>query len=142
MSGLRNFDDTLLPNSVLSTFAFCPRRYYLLNIEYNSKYYGNEFTEEGKLSHDNVHASKIERRKTLVKVNNMQIYSKILHLIGYCDTVEFYQNSTASYIPFLKNNYDIVVVEHKRNELCFNDCDIIQLNSVFKLEIDNRNLIV
>ena len=71
MSGLKNFDDTLLPISALSTFAFCPRRYYLLNIKYNSKYYGNEFTEQGKLNHDNVHTSKIERRKTLVKVNNM-----------------------------------------------------------------------
>ena len=129
MSGLKNFDDFLIPISSLSTYVFCKRRYYLLNVECNDRFYGNELTAKGKVEHQTVHQSKIEKRKSFVKVHDMQVYSKKLSLIGKCDTVEFYQNSTGAYIPFLDNNYDIVVVEHKRQELDFNDCDIMQITA-------------
>ena len=86
-------------------------------------------TELGKISHTTVHNSKIEKRKNFIKVHDLQVYSKKLSLIGKCDTVEFYQNSTASYIPFLNGNYDLTIVEHKRNPLDFNDCDIVQITA-------------
>ena len=129
MSGLKNFDDFLIPISSLSTFTFCPRRYYLLHVECNDSDYGNSLTELGKISHTTVHNSKIEKRKNFIKVHDLQVYSEKLSLIGKCDTVEFYQNSTASYIPFLNGNYDLTIVEHKRNPLDFNDCDIIQITA-------------
>jgi CRISPR-associated exonuclease Cas4 len=129
MSGLQNLDDNLISISSLSSFVFCKRRHYLLNVECNDTYYGNELTALGKAEHENVHASKIEKRGSFVKVHNMQVYSEKLSLIGKCDTVEFYKNSTGPYISFLDGNYDFVIVEHKRKELDFNDCDIIQITA-------------
>ena len=67
MSGLKNFDDFLIPISSLSTFTFCPRRYYLLYVECNDSDYGNGFTELGKISHTTLHDSKIEKGRTLLK---------------------------------------------------------------------------
>lgn len=129
MSGLKNFDDDLIAISSIASYTFCPRRYYLLNIECNNTNYGNELTAKGKAEHQTVHEAKIERRKSLIIVHDMQVFSKSLGIIGNCDTVEFYKTSTGSYVPFLNGTYEFTVVEHKRKEIEWNDCDIMQITA-------------
>ena len=129
MSGLKNFDDNLIQISSLQTYNFCPRRYYLLNIECNDINYGNELTVKGSIEHSNVHKDKIEKRGNFVKITDMQVNSQKLGIIGKCDVVEFYKNETGTYIPFLDGNFDIIVIEHKRSELKTDDSDLLQLTA-------------
>lgn len=98
-------------------------------MECNNNLFGNHLTALGQIEHDTVHSNNIERRGAFIKIHSMQVFSKNLGIIGQCDTVESYKNSTASYIPFLKGNYEMVVIEHKRRELSICDCDIIQITA-------------
>lgn len=115
-------EDKYIGISMLSQYYYCKRRAGLLLLE--KDFQDNIYTIKGNQLHQKVHQQKIERRKKFIKVFELNVYSKILNLNGYCDVVEFNEIENGVYIPFLNNKYDIYPIEFKngvkRDELEYN----------------------
>lgn len=108
--------------SSISEFYYCKRRFYLRFIEQQNC--ENQYITEGIIGHKNTHLSNIEKRKNLIKVSNMDIYSQKNNIIGKCDMVEFTKSPNGVKIDFLDGIYNIYPIEYKhgivRNEKEYN----------------------
>lgn len=102
--------------SIISDFYFCPRRFFLRNLEQQTKPI-NEIMIEGTYQHKAVDTFKIETRHDTVKVTAFHIYSKLLDLTGICDTIYFYRNPLGTCINFLKDKFIIEPVEYKHGKV-------------------------
>lgn len=107
--------DDYIPLSYIAQYGYCPRRAALLMLE--QCWNENEYTAQGRAEHENVHDSRIEKRDSIIKLYETQLYSDTLKLIGKSDCIEFTQNKKGTYIQELKGCYDIYPVEYKHGKL-------------------------
>lgn len=108
-------EDNLINISSLSEYAYCPRRFYLRYIE---KVEGiNEYMVDGTIRHNNIHNSKIEKRKSFIKMMNMSLHSHNYSLIGKSDLIEFTKSNSGTFVPLLEDNFNIYPVEYKHGKV-------------------------
>ena len=92
--------------SWLSEYDYCPKRFYLKVIEQINGF--NEYIAEGISDHHAVNVPKTERRKNLIRVMSMPVYSKQYNLYGICDCVEFIEDITRARIPGIGDTYMLI----------------------------------
>lgn len=107
--------DDYIPLSYIAQYGYCPRRSALLMLE--QCWSENEYTAEGRLEHDRVHTTRIERRAEKVNLYEISLYSDKLCLFGKCDCLELTQDKSGPYIDLLKERYTIYPVEYKHGRL-------------------------
>ena len=101
--------------SWLSEYDYCPRRFWLKAIERQEG--DNQYTAEGSIAHQYVHATRIEKRHDQIKVTGLRIHSETYNLYGFCDNVEFQIDSEGVLIPFLGEKCRVTPVEYKHGKL-------------------------
>lgn len=107
-------NDTDILISWLSEYEYCPRRFYLKTYE---KIDGqNIYLAEGTADHTSVHAGKIQKRRDVITVMGLYVYSGSLGLRGICDMVEFKKSRSGVYVPFLDECCEITPIEYKHGK--------------------------
>lgn len=85
-------------------------------------------TAEGRLIHERAHdATFIEKRRGLISVRDMRIFSGSLGISGACDVVEFISDENGIPINGREGKYKIRPVEYKHGEPKGDNCDELQL---------------
>jgi CRISPR-associated exonuclease Cas4 len=119
-------EDDLIPISALQHVLFCERQYALIYLE--QVWEENQFTAEGKVLHERVHAEHHEFRRSFRQEYDMAVRSLEWGLIGKCDLVELWLSDDGK----VKR---VSPVEFKRGRQKANDVDRVQLCAqVFCLE--------
>jgi CRISPR-associated exonuclease Cas4 len=76
----------LIPISLLSQYAYCPRSAWLY---YNTgAFKENQYTVDGELVHRRVHTAGTDQREGRKQLRRVSLYSRRLGLIGYADLIE------------------------------------------------------
>ena len=109
------YENTEILISWLSEYSYCKRRFYIKVMENNSGI--NQFIAEGIIDHKSVDKSAIERRRSLVKVTRLNVYSNEYHLKGVCDNVEFLRDEAGGWVDFLAGKYIPVPIEYKHGKI-------------------------
>jgi len=78
--------DIIVPISALNHFCYCPRRCWLIFVA--GEFEDNEYTVEGSLGHQKVHAGQIERHSERTQFHHIYLYSVNFGLSGYADIIE------------------------------------------------------
>lgn len=110
--------------SSISNYYFCPRRFYLNNIEETLPLEDNTLMIEGEIQHKNAHAIKAERRNDYIKVSNMTLFSSKYNISGKSDIVEFWKDD--EYGVFIKefNSKNVIIpIEYKHGVINRDDRD-------------------
>lgn len=138
MEGIMYSEDDLLMISSLQHLLFCERQFALIHLE--QQWLENEYTAEGEMLHEHVHAEGHESRGKLKQEYAMPLRSLEYGLIGKADLVEL------RFSP-QKQLLEAVPVEFKRGKAKENDCDKAQLfaqalclNEHYNLEIPKGQL--
>ncbi|MEA5012889.1 MAG: CRISPR-associated protein Cas4 [Angelakisella sp.] len=104
-------DQDFFALSLISQYGYCPRRAGLIFNE--QVWQENAETAAGRAQHQNVHDCRVEKRGSLVKLYEHQVYSKTLKLIGKCDCIEATEQHDGCLIPFLEKYYHLYPIEYK-----------------------------
>jgi CRISPR-associated exonuclease Cas4 len=118
-------EENFLALSGLQHFAFCRRQWALIHIE--QAWQENLLTTEGGFLHDRVHKADLEKRRNIIIVRSMPVFSSALGIRGVCDVVEFHRNSKGVVLHDQKERYRPVPVEYKRGRPKEQDADLLQL---------------
>jgi len=113
-------EDDLIPLSGLQHLLFCERQCALIHIE--QVWAENQFTAEGRIMHERVHAADRESRGTVRIEYAMPLRSLRLGLIAKADVVEFHRDTESSddiWLPY--------PVEYKRGKPKKDNSDKVQL---------------
>ena len=119
-------EEDFLQLSGLQHFVFCPRQWALIHVE--KQWSENLRTTEGKLLHENAHNTDFrERKKNVVIVRGLAIFSRKLGLSGQCDVVEFHKKADGVELQGEKGTWLPFPVEYKRGHPKEHLADEIQL---------------
>lgn len=114
--------------SGIQHFAFCRRQWALIHIE--QQWEENVRTFEGKIMHDNAHDPDFrEKRKDVLTIRAMKIFSRTMGISGECDVVEFHQNDEGITLQGYEGKYCVIPVEYKRGAPKQHDADKLQLTA-------------
>lgn len=113
-------EDDLLPLSGLQHLLFCERQCALIHIE--QVWAENQFTAEGRIMHERVHAADRESRGAVRIEYAMPLRSLRLGLIAKADVVEFHRDT-----EFPGNIWRPFPVEYKRGKPKKDNSDKVQL---------------
>ncbi len=120
-------EDYLLLSGI-QHFAFCRRQWALIHIE--QQWEENVRTFEGKVMHDNAHNPDFrEKRKEVLTVRAMKIFSRSMGVSGECDVVEFHQSKSGITLHGYDGMYIVVPIEYKRGSPKKHDADELQLTA-------------
>lgn len=118
-------EENLITISSLSLFAYCKRRYYLMQLEQQNV--DNIYVIEGRIQHKEVHTSQIKNQGNFIEVTNMQIFSDNYDLIGKTDLVEFIKNINGVFVDFLNDYFNIIPIEYKHG--------VVRENEEYKIQL-------
>ena len=113
-------EDDLLPLSGLQHLIFCERQCALIHIE--QVWAENQFTAEGRIMHERVHAADRESRGAVRIEYAMPLRSLRLGLIAKADVVEFHRKPESP-----ENIWQPFPVEYKRGKPKKDNSDKVQL---------------
>ena len=111
-------ESDLLPISALQHLLVCPRQCALIHLE--QVWTENVLTAEGRILHEKVDQSKVERRQGVRRATAVALHCLRLGLVGRADVVEFHRRSDGQ-------GEEAVPVEFKRGRAKADDCDRVQL---------------
>ena len=118
-------EDYLLLSGI-QHFAFCRRQWALIHIE--QQWEENVRTFEGKVMHDNAHNPDFrEKRKEILTVRAMKVFSRSMGISGECDVVEFHRSESGITLHGHEGMYIVVPIEYKRGAPKSHDADELQL---------------
>lgn len=121
-------EDDFLLLSGIQHFAFCRRQWALIHIE--QQWEENVRTFEGKVMHDNAHNPAYrEKRKDIITVRAMKVFSRSLGISGECDVVEFQRSETGITLYGQEGLYQVFPIEYKRGMPKKIDADELQLTA-------------
>jgi CRISPR-associated exonuclease Cas4 len=106
-------ESDLLPISGLQHFAFCERRWALVQIE--SIWSDNQFTAEGNALHERAHSGEIESRPGALIRRTLLIHSLRLGLNGQADIVEFQPSTSGIRLDGRRGLWTPFPIEYKRS---------------------------
>ena len=119
-------EDEYLQLSGIQHYAFCPRQWALIHVE--NLWRENGLTSEGEWLHKVAHDdTKIEKRRDLIIVRGMRIFSQRLGLSGQCDIVEFHKSNDGIKINGWPDCWIPYPIEYKHGVSKINDCDRLQV---------------
>lgn len=119
-------EEDFLQLSGLQHYAFCPRQWALIHLE--QQWAENVRTVEGEQLHDRAHDSSLrEKRKTVITVRAMSVFSRKLGVSGQCDIVEFLQGKQGVPLPGQQGLWQPTPVEYKRGKPKTHNADHLQL---------------
>lgn len=120
-------DDYLLLSGI-QHFAFCRRQWALIHIE--QQWEENVRTVEGKIMHGNAHNSAFcEKRKDVLTVRAMRVFSRTMGISGECDVVEFHQTEKGITLQGYEGEFAVIPIEYKRGSPKQHDADELQLTA-------------
>ena len=120
-------EEDYLQLSGIQHFAFCRRQWALIHIE--QQWADNLRTVEGTLLHERAHDPLfIEKRKDMIIVRDMAVFSRSMGVSGRCDVVEFHRDDENGVSLFGRaGKWHPVPVEYKRGKSKATDIDRLQL---------------
>lgn len=105
-----------IPISWINEYAYCKRRFYLRYVECMD--IRSADMVEGRYEHRVVDESHITRRGPHITVSRLYVSSNRHKIFGFCDNVEFDENSVSGVnIDFLHGIYTVKPVEFKHGKL-------------------------
>ncbi len=114
--------------SGIQHFAFCRRQWALIHIE--QQWQENIRTFEGKIMHDNAHDPDFrEKRKDVLTVRAMKVFSRSMGISGECDVVEFHRSEDGITLQGCEGLFYVIPVEYKRGAPKQHDADELQLTA-------------
>ncbi len=121
-------EEDYLMLSGIQHFAFCRRQWALIHIE--RQWEENVLTFEGRVMHDKAHDPDFrEKRKGLIIVRAMRVFSRTMGISGECDVVEFHQAEKGVTLQGTDGLYSVVPIEYKRGSPKLHDADELQLTA-------------
>ena len=120
-------EDYLLLSGI-QHFAFCRRQWALIHIE--QQWEENVRTFEGKVLHERAHNPDFrEKRKDILTVRAMKVFSRSMGISGECDVVEFHRSESGVSLHGQEGMYTVIPVEYKRGSPKTNEADGLQLTA-------------
>ncbi len=114
--------------SGIQHFAFCRRQWALIHIE--QQWQENVRTFEGKIMHDNAHDPDFrEKRKDVLTVRAMKVFSRSMRISGECDVVEFHRSEDGITLQGCEGLFYVIPIEYKRGAPKQHDADELQLTA-------------
>ena len=107
-------DDELFPISGLQHLLFCPRRAFLVHVEF--LWDENIHTAQGGIAHERVHHAPTESRGLVIIARGVRLRSCVLGLTGVSDVVEFQESGAEGegcHLPSHKGSWTPFPVEYK-----------------------------
>lgn len=121
-------EEDYLMLSGIQHFAFCRRQWALIHIE--QQWEENVRTFEGKIMHDNAHNPAFrEKRKDVLTVRAMKVFSRTMGISGECDVVEFHRADDGITIQGCDGLFLVIPVEYKRGAPKEHNADELQLTA-------------
>lgn len=121
-------EEDYLMLSGIQHFAFCRRQWALIHIE--QQWRENVHTVEGELMHKNAHDQFLtEKRKDVITVRALPVYSRTMGVSGTCDIVEFYKTENGIQLHGHRGSYMVYPVEYKKGSPKDTMIDILQLTA-------------
>lgn len=108
-------DEERIPISRLTQAGYCLRRAALLENE--QVWLESADTAKGRIEHERVHTSRVEKRSDCVKLYEYPVYSERLRLSGKCDCVEAIPDDAGCRIPASELPVRLYPVEYKHGKL-------------------------
>lgn len=119
-------EDEYLMISGIQHFKFCRRQWALIHIE--QQWEENVHTVMGELMHKRVHDPYItEKRKDVLVVRALPIFSRALGISGECDVVEFHKCEDGIKLHGHRGLYSIYPIEYKKGKPKLTQEDKLQL---------------
>lgn len=119
-------EEDYLALSGIQHFSFCKRQWALIHID--QAWAENYLTAQGRIVHDHAHDETLrELRGSTIIVRNLAVRSASLGLQGYCDVVEFHEDSNGHPIAGEEGLWQELPVEYKRGVTKVEDADRLQL---------------
>lgn len=120
--------DEYLLLSGIQHFVFCRRQWALIHIE--QQWEENVRTFEGQVLHEKAHNPDFrEKRKDVLNVRAMKVFSRKMGISGECDVVEFHQSEEGITLHGQKGKYIVTPIEYKRGKPKKHDADELQLTA-------------
>ena len=120
-------EDYLLLSGI-QHFVFCRRQWALIHIE--QQWEENVRTFEGKVLHERAHNPEFrEKRKDILTVRAMKVFSRTMGISGECDVVEFHQSEYGISLQGQTGVYVVIPVEYKRGSPKTHEADQLQLTA-------------
>lgn len=108
-------DREYLPLSWLSQICYCPRRAGLL---LNERLWAESAdTAKGRAEHERVHAQRVERRGSSIKLYEYTVFSDRLAVTGKCDCIEAVRDENGCRIPAADFPVRLYPVEYKHGSV-------------------------
>lgn len=104
-------DSDYLHLSLLSQYRFCKRRAALILLE--NAWSDNEYTMEGTISHERVHAQGQVKRGDIINIYDFSVHSHRMRLSGKCDCIEAVMNEDGFVFPFHEGRFILYPIEYK-----------------------------
>lgn len=121
-------EEDYLMLSGIQHFAFCRRQWALIHIE--QQWQENVRTFEGKIMHDNAHDPDFrEKRKDVLTVRAIKVFSRTMGISGECDVVEFHRSEEGITLQGCEGLFYAIPVEYKRGAPKQHDADELQLTA-------------
>lgn len=121
-------EEDYLMLSGIQHFAFCRRQWALIHIE--QQWQENVRTFEGKIMHDNAHDPDFrEKRKDVLTVRAMKVFSRTMGISGECDVVEFHRSEEGITLQGCEGLFYVIPIEYKRGAPKQHDADELQLTA-------------
>lgn len=121
-------EEDYLMLSGIQHFAFCRRQWALIHIE--QQWQENVRTFEGKIMHDNAHNPDFrEKRKDVLTVRAMKVFSRTMGISGECDVVEFHRSEEGITLQGCEGLFYVIPIEYKRGAPKQHDADELQLTA-------------
>lgn len=118
-------DDWLLISG-LEHFAFCRRQWALIHLE--NQWIENSYTVEGNILHERSHDSSFsEKRRDLLTLRALRVFSPTLGGTGTCDVVEFRAASDGIALQGREGRWNPLPIEYKRGQPHADDAASLQL---------------
>lgn len=119
-------EEEYLALSGIQHFAFCPRQWALIHVEF--LWQDNLQTVEGELQHERAHDPKLdEKRGDRLTIRAMPVASAALGIRGVCDVVEFQKNENGVRLIGRKGKWLPCPVEYKHGDGHAQHADMLQL---------------
>lgn len=123
---LKESSQSYLLISGIQHYLFCPRQWGLIHIE--QQWAENYFTASGEIMHNRVHDSDSSyKRKELLSLMSLRVFSDKLKIEGVCDAVEFRSDENGVELFGRPGRWSIMPVEYKRGESKADQSDILQV---------------
>lgn len=119
-------EDDFLMLSGLEHFAFCRRQWALIHIE--QQWAENSRTVEGAILHEKAHNPELrEKRKDLIIVRGVKVFSANLGISGACDVLEFHRSEAGIPLQGYDGLWQPYPVEYKRGSPAAGEGNAFQL---------------